>query len=90
MSNDRTTTVKRAIKPVTITLTVTASRVNENGTFSGFTVQKITGPNKTAKAVCPPMGGGSIYLKVDSLEGLELLTTADTSSPTATAKVKLF
>jgi hypothetical protein len=90
MAADRTTTVKRSIKPVTITVTLSASRINENGTFSGFTVQKITGPNKTAKAVCPPMGGGSIYLKVDSLEGLELLTTADTSSPTATAKVKLF
>ena len=89
MSNDRTTTVKRAIKPVTITLTVTASRVNENGTFSGFTVQKVTGPNKTAKAVCPPMGGGSIYLKVESLEGIEVLA-AEAASPTATAKVKLF
>jgi hypothetical protein len=90
MAADRTTTVKRSIKPVTITVTLSASRINENGTFSGFTIQKVTGPNKTAKAVCPPMGGGSIYLKVDSLEGLELLTTADTSSPTATAKVKLF
>jgi hypothetical protein len=89
MSNDRTTTVKRAIKPVTITLTVTASRVNENGTFSGFTVQKITGPNKTTRASMPPMGGGSIYLKVESLEGIEVLA-AEAASPTATAKVKLF
>ncbi len=90
MSNDRTTTVKRAIKPVTITLTLTASRVNENGTFSGFTVQKITGPNKTTKAAMPPMGGGSIYLKVESLEGIEVLAAAEAASPTATAKVKLF
>lgn len=90
MSGDRTTTVKKAIKPVTINLTLTASRINENGTFSGFVVQKITGPNKTIKAAMPPMGGGSIYLKVESLEDIVVLDNAEGTSPTATAKVKLF
>ena len=89
MAADRQVTIKRSIKPVSITLTLTASKVNENGTFSGFVVQKITGPNSTVKAAMPPMGGGSIYLKVESLEGVEVLTDAG-AAPVAAAKVKLF
>lgn len=89
MAADRQVTLKKSIKPVTITVTLTASRINENGTFSGFVVQKVTGPNKTAKASCPPMGGGSIYLKVESLEGVEVLNETATATPSA-PKVKLF
>ena len=65
-------TLKRAIAPVTITVKLVASRVNENGTFSGFTIESVKGPNATCKAVCPPQGGGSIFLKVESLEGITL------------------
>lgn len=89
MAADRTTTVKKAVKPVTFTITLQASRVNENGTFSGFVVQSVKGPNKTAKVAIPPMGGGAIYLKVESLEGIEVLS-ADATVATATPKVKLF
>ena len=66
-------TVKKGIRPVTITLVVEARRINENGTFSQFEVKSIKGPNDTIKASFPPMGGGSIYLKVEDLEGVEVL-----------------
>jgi hypothetical protein len=87
MSTKFTPTVKRAIKPVTITVTLQATRVNENGTFSGFVVQKASGPNGTFKVSIPPQGGGSIYLKVDSLEGLTVL---DAEAAAVSQKVKLF
>ena len=66
-------TRKKSIVPVTLTLTVTATKVNENGTFSSFSIDSVKGPNKTATAVAPPQGGGSIYLKVSSMEGLDIL-----------------
>jgi hypothetical protein len=81
-------TSKKGIKPVTLTLTVEAKRINENGTFSGFEVKSVKGPNSTFKAAIPPQGGGAIYLKVDSMEGLTVLPDGDTG--TATTKVKLF
>lgn len=71
--NTRKTTVKRPIEEVTLTLKVKAHRINENGTFSQFEVVDIKGPNNTIKASFPPMGGGSIYLKVESLEGIKVL-----------------
>lgn len=88
MSENRTATVKRAIKPVTITLTVEVRKVNENGTFSGFEVKSIKGPNKTVKAVSPLMSGGAIYLKTESLEGLTILTAEDNLQ--MVTKTKLF
>lgn len=84
-----TTTIKRRIRPVTLTVTVTASRINENGTFSGFEVVSAKGPNKTFKMSAPPQGGGSIYLKVESLEGLQMMEEGSDPTPT-TPKKKLF
>jgi hypothetical protein len=81
-------TVKRAIAPVTITVKLVASRVNENGTFSGFVVESVKGPNGTCKAVCPPQGGGSVYIKVESLEGITILS--DGAASTGQKKPKLF
>jgi len=81
-------TVKRAIAPVTITVKLVASRVNENGTFSGFTIESVKGPNSSTKAVCPPQGGGSIYLKVETLEGITFLTEGAVQA--AGPKKKLF
>ena len=89
MAADRQVTLKKSIKPVTITVTLQASRINENGTFSGFVVQSVKGPNKTAKVAIPPMGGGAIYLKVESLEGVEVLAAAEAATASA-PKVKLF
>jgi hypothetical protein len=83
-----TATLKRNIKPVTLTLTVVAKKVNENGTFSAFEIQKVQGLNNaTLKAVSPPQAGGAIYFKVSSLEGIEVL--ADDAKAEVT-KAKLF
>jgi hypothetical protein len=82
-----TTTIKRRIKATTLTVVVKATRVNENGTFSGFEVVSVKGPNKTFKVSAPPQGGGSLYLKVESLEGLEVI--ADDVTVTSDKK-KLF
>lgn len=81
-------TVKRAIAPVSITVKLVASRINENGTFSGFTVESVKGPNGTCKAVCPPQGGGAIYLKTETLEGLMIREEGATGL--AVEKKKLF
>jgi hypothetical protein len=84
----QTTTVKRRIGATTLTIKVTANRINENGTFSSFEVVSATGPNKTFRMVAPPQGGGAIYLKVDSLEGIKILSDDVTS--VTTEKKKLF
>ena len=81
-------TVKRAIAPVSITVKLVASRVNENGTFSGFVIESVKGPNGTTKAVCPPQGGGAIYIKVESLEGITL--REDGATGQTVEKKKLF
>lgn len=81
-------TVKRAIRPVSITLKVTAKRINENGTFSAFEVESIKGPNNTIKASFPPQGGGSIYLKVEDLEGITVMEQG--AKAATTEKKKLF
>ena len=80
---NRKPTVKRSIKPVTITLTVEASRVNENGTFSALVLKDIKGPNGTITAAFPPMGGGSIYLKVTDLKGLTILEEGEKADKVA-------
>ena len=80
-------TRKRSIAPVTLTVTVEAKKVNENGTFSSFEVTSVKGPNSTIKAVCPPQGGGSIYIKTETFDGIEVLAG---DSESATPKKKLF
>lgn len=84
----QTTTIKRRIGATTLTIKVTAARINENGTFSSFEVVSVSGPNKTFRMVAPPQGGGAIYLKVDSLEGIKIL--ADDVASVMTDKKKLF
>lgn len=82
-------TVKRSIAPVTFTVEVTATRVNENGTFSGITA-KIKQQPKGCEFLTsvPPMAGGAVYFKTNSLEGI---TIVEGDSPKAPAeKKKLF
>ena len=81
-------TTKRSIAPVRLTVTVEAKRINENGTFSSFDVVSVKGPNSSMKAVCPPQGGGSIYLKTQSLDNIELMP--EEASKSGPVKTKLF
>lgn len=80
-------TRKRSIQPVRLTVTVEANRINENGTFSSFDIVSVKGANKTLKAVAPPQGGGSIYLKVSDLDGIDVMPE-DTKAEAV--KTKLF
>lgn len=70
-------TLKRSIKPVTFTIKVTAAKVNENGTFSEFEVLDVTGSvrNSTFRISNSRQSGGAIYIKCDTLEGIEVLHT---------------
>jgi hypothetical protein len=82
-------TVKKSIKPVTFTITVVAKKVNENGTFSAFEVQSVKSnvKNNTFRVVAPPQAGGALYLKCDTLDGLELVLEGAVSNA---PKAKLF
>lgn len=82
-------TVKKSIKPVTFTLTVVAKKVNENGTFSAFEIQGVKSnvKNSTFRVVAPPQAGGALYIKCETLDGLELVL--DGVTPTG-PKTKLF
>jgi hypothetical protein len=64
--------MRRLIKPVTITVKMTACMVNENGTLSGFTIKSVKGPNSTCRAVTPPMSAGAVFVKVDTLEKIKV------------------
>jgi hypothetical protein len=88
--SERTPTAKRSIAPVTVTVEITATRINENGTLSGITAKIVKQPVKgnEFKTSVPPMAGGAIYLKALSLEGLQVLT--DDEPKVAAAKRKLF
>lgn len=78
---------KRSIEPVTLTVTVEATRISEKGTFSGFIVKSVKGPNKTFKAVSPPKTGGGIYLMVESGEGIKFLTSGESTKPKTAVKL---
>lgn len=73
-------TVKRNIKPVTFTLTVEASKVNENGTFSGITVKSVKGPNDSISVSVPPMSGGAMYLKMNDEKNIVYLSDGEKSA----------
>lgn len=64
---------KKRIKPVTLTLVVEASLVSGKGTFSSFKVKSVKGPNSTVYMSAPYSGGGSMYLRTESNEGIEYL-----------------
>lgn len=88
--SERTPTAKRSIAPITVTVEITATRINENGTLSGITAKIVKQPVKgnEFKTSVPPMAGGAIYLKALSLDGLQVLS--DDEPKVAAVKRKLF
>lgn len=88
--SERTPTAKRSIAPVTVTVEITATRINENGTLSGITAKIVKQPIKgnEFKTSVPPMAGGAIYIKATELEGLTFVSGDETKA--TTAKRKLF
>jgi hypothetical protein len=88
--SERKVTVKRSISPITITVELTFSKVNENGTLSGVTGRITKQPLKGNDIALsfPPMSGGATYAKVGSLDGLKTLD--DSPAGVKAAKTKLF
>ena len=82
-------TAKRSIAPVIVTVEITATRINENGTLSGITAKVVKQPIKgnEFRTAVPPIAGGAIYLKADSLEGLVI---QDGAPQVQAVKRKLF
>lgn len=82
-------TVKRSIAPITFTLDVTVTRVNENGTFSGITAKIVKQPKGCEfMTSVPPMAGGAVYFKTTSLDGITILEGNEVKA--TTEKKKLF
>ena len=65
-------TVKRAIDPVKVTITVVCKRVNENGTLSGLEDITASAKGVQVAAKSSNQSGGAIWLSVDSLKGLRV------------------
>ena len=86
---DYKATVKRNISPVTITVELTFSRVNDNGTLSGVTGRITKQPLKgnDIQLSFPQMSGGATYAKVTALDGIKVLDEGTTSKA---PKAKLF
>lgn len=89
--SERTPTAKRSIEPVTLTVELTATRINENGTLSGITAKVVKQPIKgnEFKTSVPPMAGGAIYIKALSLDGLKIVSE-DGGQKEQAPKRKLF
>ena len=89
--SERAPTAKRSIEPVTLTVELTATRINENGTLSGITAKVVKQPikNNEFKTSVPPMAGGAIYIKALSLDGLKIVAE-DGGQKEQAPKRKLF
>jgi hypothetical protein len=80
--------LKKSINPITLTITLEATRINESGTLLGFTVTKMP---KGFKLSAPPQGGGALYIRLEdgvTLQeaGIQLLDTAE-KAPVASRKL---
>ena len=89
INQNQKTTPKKRISPVKITMEVIATKVNENGTLSGFETIKAKASGTDIYAVSHNASGGSIWLKTTTLDGLEVLSDVGPAG-TAREKVKLF
>lgn len=80
------------VKPVEITVKLTATRVNENGTFLGWEVENVSCSNpeipaSTLKVSAPPSGGGALYIRSETFEGVKI---KDASAPKEEKTAKKF
>jgi hypothetical protein len=100
MANDRVALAKSFIEPITFVIKVTATKINENGTFLAFKGMEISSPDlpKTQFHVSqPPMGGGSLYLTLDETAayasfkaaGIKVIGTADAKTAQPKRKYSL-
>ena len=85
---EKKATIKKPIKPVKLTVTVTASKINENGTFSGLQIESVKGLDGLY-AVSPPLSGGGIFFKVDTLASVTVLEN-EVKGAAGVKKEKLF
>jgi hypothetical protein len=88
--SERKVTVKRSIAPITVTVELTFTKVNENGTLSGVTgrITKQAVKGNDVALSFPPMSGGATYAKVTSLDGIKVLD--DGAAGVKAVKAKLF
>jgi len=89
MSKESYTPVPKAsIKPVRLVVTLEASKVNANGTFSSFNVVSVEGPNDSCGASVPnPRQAHLLRFYTNSPEGVEVRPSNSDGSKTEAAKV---
>jgi len=92
MSNNEAARKVR-IAPVTFVIEVTADKVSEKGTFSGLTIKSIKSTVKDLqgflRVAAPTQGGGAMYIKTDSMKGLDVQGEVGTAAAKPKT-VKLF
>ena len=65
MAEEKKATLKVSIKPLSFTIQVTGSRMNENGTLSNLEAKVIKAPaDVDVKVLTPRMAGGAMYLQI--------------------------
>lgn len=81
---------KVSIAPITFVIEVVAERMSTKGTFSAL---KVTSVKSSVKELvghlsvsAPPQGGGSMYIKTDSMAGIKVLKRSEAK----TSGTKLF
>jgi len=80
MSEDKSDYVaapKVSITPITFVIEVVAERMSTRGTFSALKVTSVKSSIKELighlSVSAPPQGGGSMYIKTDSMNGIKVL-----------------
>lgn len=90
-THDSVKVSKRYIDPIEITIKLTASKVSETGTLSGFEVDEVICKNEAVDLTvfAPRMSPHSLMMRVETLHGLKIRTVVETGTTTGN-KRKLF
>ena len=87
MAEEKKATLKVSIRPLSFTIQVTGSKMNENGTVSNLEVKVIKAPaDVDAKVIAPRMAGGAMYLQIEA--GSKGVTILDSDEDTKAPKAK--